>query len=202
MDEAVNQQIAPENQQPITNVQQPNLQNDDNKYMQLPRISMGIVIFLCGSILVIYPLTTPDLCHIYNVGCWGIVNGLIAIITGCVGVLSGKTNNKCVNIGFRILALVASHMSGIFIILQASFARLVQDAGSYLLVGILACEFTACIIGSLLTCRDITKCCVKQFDRVVVYRPDVAPPANEEDVNPANRPPTKAIPMPDHFFTA
>ncbi|XP_071818711.1 uncharacterized protein [Apostichopus japonicus] len=174
MDEAVNQQIAPENQQPITNVQQPNLQNDDNKYMQLPRISMGIVIFLCGSILVIYPLTTPDLCHIYNVGCWGIVNGLIAIITGCVGVLSGKTNNKCV----------------------------VQDAGSYLLVGILACEFTACIIGSLLTCRDITKCCVKQFDRVVVYRPDVAPPANEEDVNPANRPPTKAIPMPDHFFTA
>ncbi|XP_071818714.1 uncharacterized protein [Apostichopus japonicus] len=108
---------------------------------------------------------------------------VIAIIAGSVGVLSGKTNNKCVY----------------------------SDAGLFVLAGIMACGCFACIIGLSIMCRDMTKCCVKKSDRVDVNRPDVMPPANEEVVNPANRPatkapehrpPTKAIPLPDMFFTA
>ncbi|XP_071818717.1 uncharacterized protein [Apostichopus japonicus] len=185
MAQAVNQHIAPGNQQPIINAQQQILQNED--CIQLPRAAMGIVIILCGVLLLVHPLTTPDHCQIYYIGCWGIINAAIAVITGCVGVFSGMKNNKYV----------------------------VQDASSYVLVGILACECIACIIGLSLTCINVTSCCVKQSDRVDVNRPDVVPPANEEVVNPANqpatkaptkapkhRPPTKAITLPDMFYTA
>ncbi|XP_071818716.1 uncharacterized protein [Apostichopus japonicus] len=214
MAQAVNQHIAPGNQQPIINAQQQILQNED--CIQLPRAAMGIVIILCGVLLLVHPLTTPDHCQIYYIGCWGIINAAIAVITGCVGVFSGMKNNKYVNIGFRILALFALHMSGIACMRQVVFAMsVVQDASSYVLVGILACECIACIIGLSLTCINVTSCCVKQSDRVDVNRPDVVPPANEEVVNPANqpatkaptkapkhRPPTKAITLPDMFYTA
>ncbi|XP_071818721.1 uncharacterized protein [Apostichopus japonicus] len=104
------------------------------------------------------------------------INGAIAIIVGSVGVLSGMSYNKYVG----------------------------KDADSFVFVGILACEFTACIVGSYLT-----------YCGVDVNRPYVVPPANEGVVNPAyrppakaptkapeHRPPTKAIPLPDMFFTA
>ncbi|XP_071818708.1 uncharacterized protein [Apostichopus japonicus] len=140
---------------------------------------------------------------------------VIAIVAGSVGVLSGKTNNKYVIIGFRILAWIAIITSVVLCALHVGFAAAYSDTGLFVLAGILACECFACIIGSSLTCREMTKDCVKKPDRVDVNRPDVVPPANEEVVNPANRPPTKAqtkapkhrpptkaIPLPDMFFTA
>ncbi|XP_071818713.1 uncharacterized protein [Apostichopus japonicus] len=136
---------------------------------------------------------------------------VIAIIAGSVGVLSGKTNNKCVIIGFRILASIAIITSVVLCALHARFVASYSDAGLFVLAGIMACGCFACIIGLSIMCRDMTKCCVKKSDRVDVNRPDVMPPANEEVVNPANRPatkapehrpPTKAIPLPDMFFTA
>ncbi|XP_071818706.1 uncharacterized protein [Apostichopus japonicus] len=215
MAQAVNQQIVPGIQQPVINVQQQILQNEDNNCIQLFRAAMGIVSILCGIILIVYPLTTPDPCQEYNWQCWGNVNAVIAIIAGSVGVLSGMTNNKCVNIGFSILAFIAIITSVGLCIYHATFAASDSDTGLFVLTGILACECFACIIGLSLTCRCMTKCCVKKPDRVDVNRPDVVPPANEMAVNTANRPPakaptkapehrppTKAIPLPDMFFTA
>ncbi|PIK56664.1 hypothetical protein BSL78_06450 [Apostichopus japonicus] len=167
MAQAVNQQILPGNQQPIINVQQQILQNEDYNCIQLSWAAMGIFIFLCGMIQIVYPLTIPEPCHADSLECWVIVNAAIAIIAGSVGVLSGKTNNKRVNIGFRILAFIAMITSGVSFFVYLPIASLNSDVDLFVLAGMQGCESFACIIGICLTYGDQTKCCVKKSDRVV-----------------------------------
>ncbi|XP_071818719.1 uncharacterized protein [Apostichopus japonicus] len=193
MAQAINQQIVRGNQQPVINGQQQILQTEENNCIRLSRTAMSIVISLCG-ISLFCPLITSRFL--------AMINGAIAIIVGSVGVLSGMSYNKYVNTCFRNLAWVAVIMGGVLIFIQFLFWG--KDADSFVFVGILACEFTACIVGSYLT-----------YCGVDVNRPYVVPPANEGVVNPAyrppakaptkapeHRPPTKAIPLPDMFFTA